>query len=368
MVKKKYSLVTTTINVPHLLSEYVKDAIRFKRDIEQFIVVGDKKTPSDAVTFCKRLEDELGIKCIFLSVEDQEKYLNRWHEFKNFLPWNCIQRRDVGLVYAFYEGSADIVITIDDDNLLSQQDYFGHHDIVGNRQNLKIVSADSGWWNVCEMLEEARGIPFYHRGYPYSKRWMTDEDKKSIKEVSGRVVVNAGLWLDDPDVDALTRLYFPVRAIKPSPFFEDKLACDIGTWSPFNSQNTAILREAIPAYFIFPHVGRYDDIWASFVFRYISDFVGDFVTYGSPIVCQRRNPHDYLKDFDAERFGVEFTDIFIEALKNCKLTSKDYRSAFAEVAEQFHNNIKIACSKRNVELDKFKKIVEGFHVWAGVFK
>ena len=38
-----------------------------------------------------------------------------------------------------------------------------------------------------------------------------------------------------------------------------------GTWSPFNSQNTALSAKIIPAYPLSPKVGRYDDIWASYV-------------------------------------------------------------------------------------------------------
>jgi len=35
-----------------------------------------------------------------------------------------------------------------------------------------------------------------------------------------------------------------------------------GTWCPFNSQNTALHRDLIPAYVLSPLIGRMDDIWA----------------------------------------------------------------------------------------------------------
>ena len=34
--------------------------------------------------------------------------------------------------------------------------------------------------------------------------------------------------------------------------------------SPFNSQNTLITRKVVKDYFLYPHVGRMDDIWAAF--------------------------------------------------------------------------------------------------------
>jgi hypothetical protein len=40
-----------------------------------------------------------------------------------------------------------------------------------------------------------------------------------------------------------------------------------GTWCPFNSQNTALHRDLIPAYVLSPLIGRMDDIWARHVPR-----------------------------------------------------------------------------------------------------
>ena len=349
-----FSIVTTTINVPTLLRDYAEDAVRHDRTVEQMIVVGDRKTPTDVPAFCDELQRETGVTCRYVSVEDQERYLERWPAFAEFLPWNCIQRRNVGLLLA-YEGDADVVVTIDDDNFLEQEDYLGRHAHVGQRIEVDAVSTASGWWNVCELLQEAQGVPFYHRGHPLSQRWTDGEREQERSTLRARVVVNAGLWLEEPDVDALTRLHRPVTAIGPSGAFRDRLACAPGTWAPFNSQNTAIMRAALPAYLLFPHVGRYDDIWASYVVRHIADAFGDVVTYGAPLVRQKRNPHNYFKDFDDERLGMETTDVFLEALRACEITTDDYRSAFAEIASSFRSS------------DELGAVAEGFRLWADVF-
>jgi len=100
-----------------------------------------------------------------------------------------------------------------------------------------------------------------------------------------RAIVNAGLWLDDPDVDAITRLCNDIVTTechsRPA-FFFCNLHCLLvlmgrqrytrdssyvmanGTWCPFNSQNTALHRDLIPAYVLSPLIGRMDDIWARF--------------------------------------------------------------------------------------------------------
>jgi hypothetical protein len=365
MKEKTFTIVTTTINAPILLETYANDAKKFNRKINEFIVIGDKKTPIEAEYFCNSMLEKTGVKCFYFSPETQEKYLEKFGEIKNFVPWNCIQRRNVGLLLA-YESISDIVITIDDDNFLHEDDYLGHHSHLGEIIEVPAVSSRNGWWNVCEMLTDEKGINFYHRGYPLSKRWLKDESV-SISNVKKRIVVNAGLWLDDPDVDALTRLYFPVKAIGPSEKYQSRIATEAGTWSPFNSQNTALLRETIPAYFLFPHIGRYDDIWASYIFRHIADYFDDLVTYGSPLVVQKRNPHNYFKDFDAERFGLECNDVFIETVKACKLNATNYQEAYLQIAQQFPQIIIEKCLEKKMDANLFIKVIEGMKIWSNIF-
>jgi hypothetical protein len=97
-----------------------------------------------------------------------------------------------------------------------------------------------------------------------------------------RAVVNAGLWLDDPDVDAITRLCndivateydaacaalcaayrLPALTVLSRYTRDSSYVMANGTWCPFNSQNTALHRDLIPAYVLSPLIGRMDDIWA----------------------------------------------------------------------------------------------------------
>lgn len=44
--------------------------------------------------------------------------------------------------------------------------------------------------------------------------------------------------------------------------------------SPFNSQNTAVTRQVLEAYWMCPCVGRMDDIWPSYVVRRVADHLG----------------------------------------------------------------------------------------------
>ena len=70
---------------------------------------------------------------------------------------------------------------------------------------------------------------------------------------------------------------------------------------PFNSQNTFLLGECLADYFLFPHVGRMDDIWAA----YYLQAKGRRVVWNKASVYQDRNVHDLVRDMRQEYLGYE---------------------------------------------------------------
>ena len=67
------------------------------------------------------------------------------------------------------------------------------------------------------------------------------------------------------------------------------------THTVFNSQNTAVIRELAPAFFMVPQWGRYDDIFASLMVQRLMRERGLVTHFGQPFVWQQRNAHDLLK-------------------------------------------------------------------------
>jgi hypothetical protein len=92
-----------------------------------------------------------------------------------------------------------------------------------------------------------------------------------------------------------------------------------------------LARDIVPAYFLSPRIGRYDDIWASYLILAISHHLGDLIAYGSPLVRQDRNPHDYWKDLDQERPAMRVTDRLCAALRQIRLSGTDYGACFGEI-------------------------------------
>src|SRR6266550_1142185 len=345
----KTTIVTTTIHVPYFLKAYADDALRYGHDVN-FIVIGDNKTPKEARTFCETIPN-----CAYQGIFEQAVYMQKFPELARHIPYDSFERRDIGLLMA-YEQGADVIITIDDDNLLATQDVLGWHDIVvRGKVELPIYSSTSGWFNVCSMLKEENDIEFYHRGYSPRHRWEKNAYIDS-QIVYGNVVVNAGLWFNNPDTDAITRLErkLNVTGFK-IPDSDDcgSLGLAPGTWSPFNCQNTALAREVIPAYFMSPYTGRHSDIFASYVINRIAEHFGDVVAFGLPLSNHERSHHNLWHDVELERDGMQRTDEFCDALRSIQLTGKSYHECFGEISRQ---------------LKGFDKITEGMLIWHDVFE
>jgi hypothetical protein len=362
----KTTIVTTTIYVPHALEKYAQNARFYGHERVNFIVVGDKKTPPETRAFCEGITAQ-HYPCEYLDIEDQREYLERYPELWRHLPFNSIQRRNVGLLKA-WEGGADVVITIDDDNWMLNHDFVRLHGVVGEQPELPAVESSSGWFNICSMLEEAGGAQFYHRGFPRGERWKEAEAFTCVAPLRRRVAVNAGLWLDDPDIDAMTRLERPIVVRGMREGAPPRFVLHPGTWSPFNSQNTALLREVIPAYFLSPCIGRYDDIWPSYIVTRIAHHLGDVIAFGHPLLRQKRNEHDLWRDLDAERVGMLLSDEFCATLRSIPLRGATYAECYRELTQKLPAAWQPGEKWSDAMLRAREGLLEGMSVWAGLFR
>lgn len=359
----KTAIVTTTINKPEFLPSYFENLKRYDKTAD-FIIIGDKKSPLESKEITRIYADKAQRKAEYLDVSDQLLFMKNCLDLSVHIPFNSIDRRNIGILKAYIDGY-DIIITIDDDNFPVDCDFVSSHSIVGNVCEFMLVESDIGWYNVCELLKEGRDIPFYPRGYPLEERWKADIVSK--KRSTGRAVVNAGLWLGDPDIDSWTRLAFPID-VKGMVLPENlPLALGIGTWCPINSQNTAIYRDAVPAYFLSPHVGRYDDIWAGYVLKKIIDHMKDYVLFGNPLVRQDRNAHNLLVDFEKEKDGAEYTFCLVDILRKISLSSNDYTYCFLELAEKMASEIQSSNKYPEKQREYMLRVVEGMFAWGRVF-
>lgn len=354
-----FALITTTINVPHLLEDYARNAKAHGRELKIY-VSGDQKTPAAAAERCAAIARDTGVPCEYMDVAAQNAFMRRFPPLDAHLPWNCVQRRNVAILKAAADG-ADTVVTLDDDNFLEKGDYFGGHAAVATTTTLESFGKKGKWFNVCRFLREESGRGFFARGYSPTARNEADDDAPPTVE-SKWMAVNAGLWLGDPDIDAVTRLAAPINATGYER--NDNFFVAAGAWTPFNSQNTAIAKAALPAYFLSPYVGRYDDIFAGFVVKRIADHLGHGVSFGNPLVRQNRNPHNLFHDMALENMGMKITDDFIAALESVNFHGDGYADCLLELCEQAQRHLRDEAMMTTEEQARMAAFFAGCQFWA----
>lgn len=276
-------IVTTTINAP---TEAII-AFDAMKDYE-LIVIGDKKTPAN-------YKIDRGL---YLSPDDQEK---KYKTLSDLLGWNCIQRRNIGFLIALEMG-ADIIATIDDDNIPMTE--WGMNLTLGKPIIIKSFHPEEV---VFDPIGATNYPSLWHRGFPIQIVSNRQYNNNEILTITPKI--QADFWNGDPDIDAICRMLN-----KPNCIFDDTFfPFTTNVFTPFNSQNTFVDKSIMPYYFMFPGIGRLDDIWGAYFLQAL--------TNERPIFCkasvyQDRNVHDLTKDFTNELIGYEKTLPMLKELKN----------------------------------------------------
>jgi hypothetical protein len=269
-------IVTTTINSP------TEALIKFAETGWNMIIVGDMKTPHEEYAeFCKKYP-----LVEYLNPKKQDRM---YHRLSDNIGWNCIQRRSIGIAYA-YLSKFDIVALVDDDNIPLEN--WGKEVQVGKK--IDVVSYQTNERVFDPLL--ASGHPeLWHRGFPIQ---LLNKREYTIQYDSMTVQVQADLWNGDPDIDAICRVSNPEQVEFYHKKFTSNALC------PFNSQNTFLSHEALKYYYLLPHIGRMDDIWGSYI---LQEYMPNSVLYAPPSVVQNRNKHNIIQDLKDEMFGYEHT-------------------------------------------------------------
>lgn len=285
------AIVTTTINEPtEAIHKFIEIA---ERDDWTLIIVGDKRTPHDSYL---KLASQHGCVAYLSPTKQDAKY----HELSELVGWHCIQRRNFGLIEAYNMG-AEIIAVVDDDNIPYAN--WGQNLAFGQTSPTALFHSPDLVFDPLSVTEHSN---IWHRGFPHELLARRQRSKFLGRFNAASPLVQADLWDGEPDVDAVARI-----ALGP---FDCKFQNEPfrGTApSPFNSQNTFLHRSVFPTYFLFPHIGRMDDIWAAYV---VQKYHGNCVIYGTASVYQERNEHNLAKDLDAEMIGYKHNLEFCKEL------------------------------------------------------
>lgn len=262
------------------------------------VVVGDKRGP-----------ESYGIEAAtFLSLEEQVQLPLK---LADMLPTGHYARKNMGYLYAIERG-AQCIFETDDDN--TPLDSWGPRSLGIQALPTKV----DGWFNAYRCFTEEFIWP---RGLPLDQvrngSFPSGALAAAMQEVSAPI--QQGLVDGSPDVDAVWRLLHD----KPITFDKKPSIClRPGTWCPFNSQSTWWWPEAYPLMYLPSYCSfRMTDIWRSFVAQRCLWELGYGVVFHAAEVYQERNPHDLMKDFEAEIPGYRGNQAFVDTLEATGLKS-----------------------------------------------
>jgi hypothetical protein len=278
------------------------------------VVVGDKKTP----------HGWSWANVTYLPVETQPgvgRHLNK------ILPFNHYCRKMLGYLFAISD-NAEYIIDTDDDNIPKEGWSFPGFD-----GEFSVTPDKQGYINVYQLFTKQHIWP---RGLPLdliNKDFLPGID---LKVSNCRVGVWQGLADEDPDVDAIYRL------TSDKPCFFDKrepVVLGEGTLSPFNTQNTIIRKELFPLLYLPTFVTfRFTDILRGLIAQPIMWLHGYNLGFTAASVVQKRNPHDYMKDFLSElpmyEYAARIPGIVQDSINvNCDIGSNLFRAYSALLKE-----------------------------------
>jgi hypothetical protein len=147
------------------------------------------------------------------------------------------------------------------------------------------------------------------------------------------------LWLDEPDVDAVSRL---CRRPKIHGFTKQNVLLGPDVWSPINTQNTALSRDAALTYYYVRmgfalrglSIDRFGDILSGYLTQKCVKHLGQAVRFGTPIVNHNRTPHNLFKDLYHELAGIVLLEEFVPWLRDVPLSGSSYLDTYECLAER----------------------------------
>jgi hypothetical protein len=329
-------IVCTTIGDGSFLKHYAA-ALAGAEDRARMIVIPDRKTPA-ALYAAVAEARSAGLNVLCPDLNEQEQFLASLGAPAGMFGWDTDHRRNIGYLMAWRDG-ADIMISVDDDNLPGEGWLAEHEIVTAPPAGHEVISGRDGYWNPCTLVWN---YAFWPRGYPYSHRWRFETPARSRE--SREIAINEGLWAGDPDVDAITRL-----AMQPETDMLDGseiLAPD--TWAPVNSQNTAIRRDVIPAYYFF-RSGRFGDIYQGYLAQACAKAMGHSVRFGTPVVTHARNDHDLLRDLQLELPDILILDGWLDWLTDVAFAGGTYAGNYEYLSGMLRNHAEFGATSADAK-------------------
>ena len=129
-------------------------------------MVGDRKTPASAAALAAEISAR-GLETVYFSIEDQDQW-GRQFPLYPLIPYNTDGRRIFGYLRALEDG-CELLISMDDDNFPTEDDFVGFHRRTGQGWRLPVVKEEKQFHNICEYLTfDPPRLVYPRGGFPSS--------------------------------------------------------------------------------------------------------------------------------------------------------------------------------------------------------
>ena len=273
----------------------------------------------------------------------KSRFGSAYRRYEDLIPERCHAETSFGFLVA-YEENADMVLELDDDVHISEGFVKRHVDNLTSKEGVT-VHAEGKWYNTMENLVLNGGSTIYPRGHPYSSE--ARQADYSWVEGGGECILNMGLWLQHPDLDALTLLYHGGLdgrcGIRSRGCKREKVVVGKGTYFAVCSMNTSFETRVIPAFYQLymntQGIDRFDDIWSGIFLKRIADHLGEKVCIGEPLGSHLRRSRSVLVDLRKELGGIVINEGLWRIVDEAELSSKSFADCYLELSEHISGSL-----------------------------
>jgi hypothetical protein len=265
----------------------------------------------------------------------KERFGKNYEKFLSVIPERAHAETSFGFLVAYEEG-ADFIIELDDDVLIRGL-------IEGHRSNLfgetgETVSSRSRWYNTMDAIALNEKGSFFPRGHPYSPETRVENYK--WRKTGGTCALNMGHWTGNPDLDALTILYYGGLDgrchVKGTKLKRDKVIVGKGTYFAVCSMNAAFAPKVVPAFYqLYMNtmgIDRFDDIWSGIFLKRVADHLDDSICLGRPVGVHDKRPRSVFKDLKKEMDGMMMNETVWKMIEG-DIGGKSYSDAYLSLTD-----------------------------------
>ncbi len=171
------------------------------------------------------------------------------------------------------------------------------------------ASSSTGYLNLGEIC-----IPRVNQcGNPFGLSTVINRTISHGQDDAPKIVIGIGMPVNKPYADAISELLDPATIVG----LTQAIIVEPGTYAAFGMQSTMVRREWAPVLVKLPHIGKYGEIFPSFIFARLAKSYNVCLYAGDPVVSHHPDilaSQYYVEQLRDEFYGMRFVYEFVHTL------------------------------------------------------